>query len=225
MIIVFDIESNRKLQLELLDGQTVKSIKDIAIKHFMLNLIQIESYHVRAVLEFNGADLNDDWIFSDLNIRNGSTVKLYSKKEKIPDYIIYVRFKKEFVKMVDTNLAYNKDAYVFELRVQISNILGLPLSIFRLKTYDNIDIYDDNKISDYKLNNFEPIVLDTWKDWDIFLLNCIKGYKKQVFKEIHSDEYIKQYQLKVALFISAFYGNFELVNTLMFLGIFYIPAF
>lgn len=220
MIIVFDLESNRKLQLELTDGQTVRSIKEIAIKHFMLNLIQVESYHVRAVLEFNGADLNDDWIFSDLNIRNGSTVKLYSKKEKIPDYLIYVRFKKEFLKMVDTNLTNsNTDAYVFELRVQISNILGLPLSIFRLKTYDDIEIFDDNKISYYKLNNYEPIILDTWRDWDTFLLNCIKGYKKQVIKEIHTDEFIKQYQLKVALFISAFYGNFELVNTLMFLGI------
>ena len=155
MIIVFDLESNRKLHLELTDGQTVRSIKEIAIKHFMLNLIQVESYHVRAVLEFNGADLNDDWIFSDLNIRNGSTVKLYSKKEKIPDYLIYVRFKKEFLKMVDTNLTNsNTDAYVFELRVQISNILGLPLSIFRLKTYDDIEIFDDNKISYYKLNIF-----------------------------------------------------------------------
>jgi hypothetical protein len=165
----------------------------------------------------------DEWVFSDLSIKNGSTLKLYPKKEKIPEYLVYVKFKKEFVKLYETKLTgYGSQAFVLELRIKLADELGFPLSIFRLKTMNNVELFDDNKLSYYDLNNKngknETLVLETWRDWDTFLFYSIKGYQKQVMNSINSDEAIKQYQIRCALFIACSYGNFELAKTLMFLG-------
>jgi hypothetical protein len=57
MIFVKETVSNQKMRMELYGGQTVKQIKEKAIEHFRVELIQVESFLVRAVLEFNGSDL------------------------------------------------------------------------------------------------------------------------------------------------------------------------
>ena len=51
-----------------------------------------------------------------------------------------------------------------------------------------------------------------------FLNSCIRGYHKQVIKTMSSDEIIRQYQAKVALFLAAHYGHYDLANSMMNLG-------
>ena len=143
------------------------------------------------------------------------------RAEQVPDYYVHVKFQKETINLCNTNLDSDGEATVFELRIFLSNMLGLPLSIFRLKTSNadksvkNIDLYDGLTLKHYGIQKKTTFLLETWKGWDTFLHYCIKGFTKQCVKAMSSDEYIRQYQMKCALYIAAHYGNFELASTLI----------
>ena len=120
--------------------------------------------------------------------------------------------------MCDTNL--DTDASILEIRIFLSNLLGFPLSIFRLKhanpeTNQTIDLFDSRSLKYYDLNKKCTFILETWHGWENFLTYSIKGFTKQCIKGMSNDELIRQYQMKVALYISAHYGNFELASTLI----------
>ena len=134
------------------------------------------------------------------------SIKVGVKEEKVADYFLYVKFKKETMCLYDTELD-PYDSTIFELRIYISNLLGLPLSIFRLKSAANVELFDDKTFKYYDLHLKSTIILETWQGWDNFLHNTIKGFTKQVLKSMSQDEYIKQYQMRVALYIAAYYGN------------------
>lgn len=156
------------------------------------------------------------------------------KADQVPDYYVYVKFQKQTINLNSTNLDPN-EAYVFELRIFLSNLLGLPLSIFRLKKAavaddddeendtqadkkkktKKIDLYDCWTLKHYDITKKCTFILETWHGWDTFLDYCIKGFTKQCLKAMSMDEMIRQYQMKVALYISAHYGSFELASTLM----------
>jgi hypothetical protein len=53
---------------------------------------------------------------------------------------------------------------------------------------------------------------------ETFLNSCIKGYHKQVIKTMSQDEIIRQYQARVALYLAAHYGHYDLANSMMNLG-------
>ena len=44
------------------------------------------------------------------------------------------------------------------------------------------------------------------------------GYTKQLIKTMSSDEIIRQYQAKVALYIAAHYGHYDLARSMMSIG-------
>ena len=70
------------------------------------------------------------------------------------DYFLYVKFKKETMCLYDTELD-PYDSTIFELRIFISNLLGLPLSIFRLKSAANVELFDESESVDIECACFE----------------------------------------------------------------------
>ncbi len=60
--------------------------------------------------------------------------------------------------------------------------------------------------------------IETWIGWDSFLVDCIKGYSKKVIRSMNGDEILKQYQIKVALYIAAHYGHLDLAHRMLSMG-------
>lgn len=212
-------ETNKRLEIDVHHGQTVRDVKLILEDHFKLDTSSSETEEKRIVLEYFGSDLNDNWILNDLTINPGSTIKCMVKEEKISEFHVFVKFQKERLKLFDTGMD-PEESYILEFRIYLSKLLGLPLSIFRLKDMtNNVDLFDEKKLGDYKINRKSDLVLETWVGWDSFLLNCIKGFTKQAIKLMSQDEFIRQYQMKVALYLAAHYGNLDLTKTLLFMGV------
>ena len=204
-------ESNNRIKVEIKSKQSLKDIK-LMIE----NALGIDTSHNRKLFfKYAGADLKEE---NNLQyIPDGSVIKCYVDQIKKIDFLVYVMFQQQVLELINTNF----DPFytlVIELRIFISDLIGIPLSVFRLKTPNSDDMYDEHRLSDYNVTRNYQFILETWHGWDFFLENCIKGFTKQVLDLLSKDELIRQYQLKVALFISAFYGNYDLANKTIKLG-------
>jgi hypothetical protein len=217
-VFIRHIETKQSLEIDVKSDQSVGDLKRIVEEKFKLDTSSNGSEDCRIVLQYAGCDLADDWIINDLAMPVGTSIRCFLKNEKVPDYIVNVKFKKETFKLFDTGLDPD-ESKVFELRVRLSNYLGLPLSVFRIKTDSHSELFDERKLRDYGLDFRSTIILETWQNWDNFLLYSTKGFTNLVLKSMSSDEFIKQYQMRVALYIACFHGNFELANTLMSMGV------
>lgn len=217
-IYVHYTDSKEIFELDVDDQKTVKDIKLLAQNYFKIDTINMlgSKYVKRLVLDYAKGDLKDEWILSDLGIPAGSNLKCYVVERKIPDFEIYLKFKKEWMRFYNNEIKLDQ-CYVLELKIFLSKQLGFPLSSFRLKTYTNVDLFDDKYISDYNMAKM-CFQLETWQGWENIIKYTIKGYSKHVIECLNSDEFIKQYQLQVMLFIAAFYGNTHLAEALMQLG-------
>jgi hypothetical protein len=101
-------------------------------------------------LTFGGCDLHDEWALNDLPIPESSIIKCQLVLRNTPDYYVFIKFKNEMLKLYSTNLnPYNNT--IFELRILISNMIGLPLSIFRLKSTLNVEMFDSYKLYAYNI--------------------------------------------------------------------------
>ena len=85
-----------------------------------------------------------------------------------------LKFKKDKINLYDTGLD-PRTSTILELRIFLSNLIGLPLSIFRLKTSSDVCMYDNYTLREYYLFQYSEFILETWNEWDDFLQNCIKG--------------------------------------------------
>jgi hypothetical protein len=212
-------DSKNKLILDVKEHQNVKEIKRILEDSFKIDTSNNDTERKRVVLEYAGCDLKDDWILNDLAIPVGMQVKCFTVDEKESDFVVHVKYSKETLTLYNTELDPSQST-VFELKLILSDLLGFPLSIFRLKVRSSmIDMFDDNLLYDYFVFRRHEILLEIWHGWENFLRNCVKGFHAQVIKTCSHDEFIKQYQLRVALHIAAHYGNVELAAYLMAMGV------
>lgn len=215
--------TGERLSIELKGNQCVKEVVKFVEDYFKLGASYGGTEERVLVLQYGGADLHGDWLFDDLNIMPGSTIKCTLKEEKIPDYYIEIPFLGETYKFYDDNFDISTFRVV-DLRIKMSEIYGFPLSIFRLKPKSNRfeaskeEMIDEYRIVDYGIERHGRIEVETWKGWENFLKYCVKGYAKQVKDIMSADDIIKQYQAKVALFIAAHYGHADLANEMMKMG-------
>jgi hypothetical protein len=109
------------------------------------------------VLSYGGGDLQPEWILSDLNLEVGATLKCYLRVDKLPEYLVYIKCRKEYYKYYNSKIDISTFT-VFQLRVILSQEYGFPLSIFHLKTDDSItknnkEMLDHHRIIDYGFLN------------------------------------------------------------------------
>jgi|EBPBio282013_DNA_FD.fasta_scaffold185731_1 hypothetical protein len=83
-----------------------------------------------------------------------------------------------------------------------------------------IDLYDDHLLSEYEHLQLAAgrFHVETWSASDNLIQYAIKGYPNQVMESLSSDEFIKQYQMQLALYIGAFHGNTHLCDVLITMG-------
>jgi hypothetical protein len=217
--ISFAENPQKRLNINVTNSQTVRQVKQLAEDFFKINTSTTGVGKARIVLEYASCDLRDDWILNDLSIPIGSTIKCYTIEEPEPDFYVFVKFKRERLLLYDTDID-PTEATVFELRVYLSKWLGLPLSSFRLRLKNgSAELFDDKGIFYFDVFRNREIVLETWQGWDTFLNLTIKGFTALVMKSLSADEYIRQYQMRCALFMASHYGNVELLSTLVSMGV------
>ncbi|XP_071116073.1 uncharacterized protein [Haliotis cracherodii] len=169
------------------------------------------------VLTYAGADLGDDWMFSDLGIVPGTTVRIQLKEEVKPVLFINCSHNNETIHVVDT-LTIGQTP-VEELRSLAAKRSGLPVSIFRLTTTDGKEMYDGHRLEDYGVDTGHTIKLDNWDGWNEFLNLCALGFTPQVVAQIAPDDVIGRFQMKVALFVAAHCGNVDLARCMLRYGV------
>ena len=215
-MIIFINYSSSRLKVNVNEKTLVQDVKAIAEEHFHIDTSSRNFQEVKLVLTYGGCELKDEWLFHTIPIPNCSILKCELAFKKQPDFYVYVKFKKKFIELYNTDL--DAKCRILELRILLAKIIGLPLSVFRLKTLLDVEMFDAHKLLDYDINKTSKLVLETWADWDLFLNGCVKGLTNQVIESFNSDDNIRRFQIKVALFISAFHGNQDLANTMISMG-------
>jgi len=175
-------KSTKRLKLDSSDRVSVAHIKSKAADFFHLDLRDIAKDYIKFVLIYAGCELQDAWILHDIGIPACSTLKCDLVTKLEPDFYCLVKFKKEKVSLYETGLDPRRST-ILELRIFLSNLIGLPLSIFRLKTSSDVCMYDNYTLKEYYLYQYSEFILETWNEWDEFLQNCIKGLFKFFIKK------------------------------------------
>lgn len=162
---------------------------------------------------------------------SGCVLKCRLVEHKTPDFEVFLRYNREREKIYDCDLNLY-ECYVLEFRIWLSRRLGLPLTTFRLKMSANmqpqaVDLYDDRLLNDYfayfadngEIGAVTPLFyLETWQPWDILIRYAMKGFTTKVVECLSADEFIKQYQMQVILYIAAFHGHTNLADMLITMG-------
>jgi hypothetical protein len=154
-------ETGERFSVQVRSDQTVGELVNYINDYYQLGASYVGTEESITVLNYLGGDLKNDWILSDINIHSGETLKCYLKVEKVPDYLIYVKFRNEYIKYFDDSIDVIKFT-VFDLRVKLSKMLGYPLSLFHLKPNDEnnkVEMLDDHRIIDYGVDRYGQLIL------------------------------------------------------------------
>lgn len=216
---VFVLFDNERHCLDVHSGQTVGEMKQVLRRKFDLDTVQDEDKENDLVMaiRFAGGSLADDWIYSDLNIPSGVTLKC-ELVEHVKSYLnVYCVYNGETLRFTDHFSVY--ETKVSELRTMIMDKTGLHVSVFRLVTqHDRVEMFDCNFLKDYNIGIGETVRLETWDGWANFLKAATRGQLTPTLKHMVSlsdDPLVAKYQLRVGLFIAAHYGYHQLAALLL----------
>lgn len=216
---VFVLFDNERHCLDVHSGQTVGEMKQILRRKFDLDTVQNEDDEndLVMVIRFAGGALLDDWIYSDLNIPSGVTLKC-ELVENVKSYLnVFCVYSGETLKFTDHFSVY--ETKISELRTMITDKTGLHVSVFRLVTpEDRVEMFDCNYLKDYNVGFGDTVRLETWDGWANFLKAATRGHLTPTLKHmvsLNDDPLVAKYQLRVCLFIAAHYGYHQLAALLM----------
>lgn len=169
------------------------------------------------MLAYAGSDLSDAWIFTDLGIVPGSTVKVCMKEEVKPVLFVKCSHSGEVIEIMDDYFV--EKLLVDDLRTMVSKKSGLPVSIFRLVSRENLELFDRHALFDYAIECGDTVYMESWDGWTELINYSILGLTPSVMPLIVSDEIQSRFQLKVAMYISSHYGCVDLARTCIKSGI------
>ncbi|UJR10034.1 hypothetical protein I4U23_014257 [Adineta vaga] len=202
-----------KDSMRLIDVTETARVEDILAlvkKEFDLNTQDSSSGEISIVLSYNGSDLKPKWSLSELNIPSGSIIRCLYREKKAADLYVHCSYNKQIFKLFDSTITINTT--IGTIRKNLSNRLGLPLSVFCLETYDGKQrLYDQMKLFDYDLKPHAHLYLKVWQGYEKFINACIKGFTERYAH----DDLTRQYQIQIALYIAAFHGHMELANSVL----------
>ncbi|XP_054839595.1 protein ANKUB1 isoform X2 [Eublepharis macularius] len=157
---------------------------------------------------YAGAVLKDSWILADVGISVSSTIKCVIKEEDKPAFYVYNTVTHEKVPIMGKICLLS--AKVSQLKTLVTLKCGFPNSIYCLRTPEGREMYDCNTLSDYQLDIGTLLHLDVWDGWKEFLTGCLLGNKHKVQRYLSKEKPVLNYQKKVALYMSAFFGHLQL---------------
>ncbi|KAM9316500.1 protein ANKUB1 [Gastrophryne carolinensis] len=198
---------------DFLPGQTVKDAKQMIKDFFHIHLTNDKKGSRYVELTFAGARLRDEWILTDAGVTLSSTIKCVVKEEEKPALYVYNAVTQEKVPIMgNTHLLAET---VSHLKSLVSLKSGFPVSVFSLKTLDGKEMYDCNILGNYKLDLGATLRLDVWDGWKELLGACVQGHTDSIQQYLSNTEAILRYQLRVALYIAAYFGHLKLAEWLL----------
>ncbi|XP_031551660.1 protein ANKUB1-like [Actinia tenebrosa] len=215
---VFILFKDERYCIDVDLGQTVGEIKQVLRRKFDLDTVQNEESEndSQMSLRFAGGSLEDDWIYADLSIPSGATLRC-ELVENVKSYLnVFIVYSGDTVKFTESFSVW--ETRVSDLRTMIMNKTGLHVSVFRLISPEGKEMFDCNILNDYNINVGDVIRLETWDGWASFLKAATKGHLTPTLKHMISmaeDPLTAKYQLRVALFIAAHFGYTQLAAVLM----------
>ncbi|XP_041348254.1 protein ANKUB1-like [Gigantopelta aegis] len=212
-MLVFGLFEGERVTVDVPPGATVKDVKIMIQVRLNIPMDVCRHDQKILVLTYGGADLGDDWIFSDLGIVPGTTVRIQLKEEIKPVLYIRCSHNKEVVSIVG-NINVSRMP-VKDLRTIAQNKTGLPMAIFRLTTLEGREMYDGHCLDEYGLDVGQTLKLENWDGYNEFINLCIMGFTPQVLSQLSSDEVVCRFQTKVALFIASHFGNVDLARCML----------
>ncbi|PAA84842.1 hypothetical protein BOX15_Mlig010110g1 [Macrostomum lignano] len=215
---VFICHENGRSSLDLPEGKTVADIKQIIKDRFKIRVDQVQLGDINferntLVLSYAGAELDDRWILSDMGIRPGATLRAYVKEETDPVLYLRVGYSEELMPILDRIKLLNYT--VASLRGMASRRTGLPVGVFRLTTSSGAEMYDCHTMEDYSVRPGDTIRVETWDGWTDLLKLASLGFTSHVLELVNrTDDALAKFQMKVALYMAAHFGQVELSTTL-----------
>lgn len=217
-MLVFGVYGAERVAVDVPIGATVGDVKTLIQKKlniFFDNLVKQDKKIL--VVSYGGSDLSDAWVFTDLGIIPGSTVKVCMKEEVKPVLFVKCSHSGEVIEIMDD---YNVEKMlVDDLRTIVAKKSGLPVSIFRLVSGDGMELFDHHVLFDYNIECGNTVYMDNWDGWTEIINYSILGLTPSVMPLIVGDEIQSRFQLKVAMYIAAHNGCVDLARTCIRLGI------
>lgn len=179
--------------------------------------VQIQDKKILA-LSYAGAILCDDWVFSDIAIPSGATLKVVRNEELKPSLLIRCLFNN---RVLPVHEAINiRVATGATLRDIVSRKVGLPVSAFQVISAKGLEIFDCHGLEDYGLDVQGSMVnLEIWEGWSDLICAAIGGSTSRLFPLLSKDEVLAKYQMRVVLYIAAHFGYVDMAVWLMRKGV------
>jgi hypothetical protein len=192
-VFVHHIIKNERVKVMINDDQCVMDLVEYVGNYFkQISIDNIDENDL--TLQYDGCILNESWLFKDINILPGSTLKCFPREINEPDFYVYIKVLKETYQYFHnkTDLRYFS---VFDLRVKLSEEYGFPLTIFRLR-FDAFekDLLDTSIIIDYGIKRHSQLTLGICTFYmysrQIYFLSGSKSCRESVnilSRKIHND--------------------------------------
>ncbi|PAA49504.1 hypothetical protein BOX15_Mlig021153g3, partial [Macrostomum lignano] len=215
---LFICHENGRNTMDVPEGKTVGAIKQIIKDRFKIRVDQVQLGDINferntLVLAYAGGELDDRWVLSDMGIKPGSTLRAYVKEETDPVLYLRLCYNEEMVPILDR---LNLTGFpVSALRSMASRRSGLPVGIFRLATSQGVEMFDCHSLDEYSVKPGDTVRVETWDGWiDLLRLSAL-GFTSHLLEKISpTDEVLAKFQMKVALYMAAHFGQVELSTTL-----------
>ncbi|XP_045172127.2 uncharacterized protein LOC123534112 [Mercenaria mercenaria] len=217
-MLIFGVHEGERVAIDVPIGSTVGEVKkmiQVKLNIYFDDLVKQDKKVL--VVSYAGSDLNDAWIFTDLGIVPGSTVKVCMKEEVKPVLFVKCSHSGEVIEIMDDYFV--EKLLVDDLRTMVSKKSGLPVSIFRLVSRDNLELFDRHVLFDYSIECGDTVYMESWDGWTELINYSILGLTPSVMPLIVSDEIQSRFQLKVVLYIAAHFGCVDLARTCIKSGI------
>ncbi|XP_019641221.1 PREDICTED: uncharacterized protein LOC109482820 [Branchiostoma belcheri] len=236
---IFVTFRRERLTVDVETGVTVGQMKREIRDKF--SLVGDDGTHEKKflVLTFAGSTLQDEWVFSDIGILPGSTIKCALREVDGPTLFVYTAFNGETVTFLDKiNFV---SGTVSEVRSLVTRRTGLPVGIYRLLAPGGREMFDCNSLDFYKVelgatlrmetwdgwteflqaevyDDADVVDVDTWDGWTEFLQAATAGQAGRVLLQVAENEMVQRYQYKVALYIAGHYGHADLATSVLKYG-------
>ena len=132
------------------------------------------------------------------------------KEEVKPVLFVKCSHNDELIEIMDDYFV--EKMFVDDLRTIVAKKAGIPVSIFKLVSRRNVELFDKHVLFDYQIECGDTVYMEIWDGWDDFINDCIRGKTKMVRKSLADDEVQARFQMKVAMYIGAHFGRIDLVN-------------
>ena len=208
-------ETVHKLDLDV--QETIGDIKNTLREKFGLNLKNQRNETDQYVsLVYQGSNLQDSWVYSDLGIPPGSALVCSVEKQIEPTLSVHcVNF--------DETIEYKQDFDVWDtsvgtLRGMIQDSTGIHVSAFRLFSKSGLELFDCHQLKVYGVDKGDTVAMEIWRDVAEVVHTARENDITDTLGSLASFQdapHLMRYQLQLGLFTAAHYDYHQLATQLM----------